>query len=406
MNMPNCIRLQQRSALAVGSRAATSKAAAENRPCRDRTCMVIPTVTRSTPFYATPEMHISAAYRRRAGAAPFRRQEPPDAFAKMANWIMRFLCTFLLFLATSTWGQAPRQIAAAKPQAEGPSRKSALHKSTLEAYLRHLYVWGPTIQVEIGEPRPSRRLPGFLEVQVRASAGGASQEELFYVSRDGSKILKGLVFDVARHPFHEEMARLATQSDPAFGPPHAPVTLVLFSDFQCGYCREEALLLRKNVPASFPEEVRVVFKDFPLESIHLWAKAAAVAGRCIFRQSAALFWDYHDWIYQHQAEITPENLKSKVMEFARAREKQMDLLQLQKCVDTGATEAEVNRTVAEGRALQVHSTPTLFVNGRRLVGQMAWNQLRQIIEYEIGYMRAAETDASCCEVRLPSPLKD
>lgn len=304
------------------------------------------------------------------------------------------------------WGQRPPQTAASKTPTGGPAPKSALHKPTLEAYIRHLYVWGPTIQVEVFDPTPSRRLPGFFEVQVRASAGNATQEELFYVSRDGSKILKGLVFDVAQHPFQQEMSKLSIQFDPVFGPADAPVTLVLFSDFQCGYCREEALLLRKNIPASFPKEVRVCFKDFPLESIHPWAKTAAIAGRCVFRQSPALFWEYHDWIYQHQPEMTPENFRSKVMEFARARETQIDLLQLQRCLDTKATEAEVNRAIAEGKALQVNSTPTLFVNGRKLVGQMGWNQLRQIIEYEIGYMRAAQAAASCCEVRLPSPLRD
>ncbi|MGB9605478.1 MAG: thioredoxin domain-containing protein, partial [Bryobacteraceae bacterium] len=245
------------------------------------------------------------------------------------------------------------------------------------------------------------------EVQVRASAGQASQEELFYVSKDGSKILKALVFDVSQHPFQEEMNKLSTQFDPAFGPPEARVTLVLFSDFACGYCREEAQTLRKNIPAAFPSEVRVFFKDFPLESIHPWARMASIAGRCIFRQRPASFWEFHDWIYEHQPEITPENLRTKVMEFVRSREKQLDALQFRRCLDTRASETDVDRTVAEGKALQINSTPTLFVNGRKLVGQLPWNQLRQIIEYEIGYMKTASQGAeSCCEVKVPSPVRD
>lgn len=313
----------------------------------------------------------------------------------------------LVSLMAPSWGQHGRPATAAQAPAGNPGRKSALHKPTLEAYIRHLYVWGPGIRVDISDPKPSQRLPGFFEVHVRASAGAATQEELFYLSRDGTRILKALVFDVGRHPFHEEMARLNTQLDPAFGPPGAPVTIVLFSDYQCGYCREEALQLRKNIPATFPKEVRVFYKDFPLESIHPWAKLAAIAGRCVFQQRPTAFWEFHDWIYERQAEITPENLRNKVMEFARSREKQIDSLQLQRCLDSRATEDEVNRTIAEGKALQVNSTPTLFVNGRRLVGQVHWSQLRQIIEYEIGYLReTGQADASCCEVRLPSPVKD
>ena len=62
----------------------------------------------------------------------------------------------------------------------------------------------------------------------------------------------------------------------------------------------------------FPTQVRVYFKDFPLEPIHPWAKPAAIAGRCVFRQKPAAFWDFHDWIFEHQGEITVENLKDKV----------------------------------------------------------------------------------------------
>jgi|YNPNPStandDraft_1061719.scaffolds.fasta_scaffold00395_11 protein-disulfide isomerase len=297
--------------------------------------------------------------------------------------------------------------ATGRKSAPPPARKSALDKATLEAYVRHLFVWGPQVKVEIAEPKLSTRLPGFWEVKVRGSAGAAAQEELFYVSKDGAKILKAMVFDVAQHPFQEELAKLNTQSQPAFGPPDAPVALVLFSDFQCGYCKEEAETLRKNVPAAFPKEVRVYFKDFPLDGIHPWARTASIAGRCIFRQNPAGFWDFHDWIYAHQGEITPENLKAKVMQFARGREHQIDALQLQGCLEARTTEAEVDRNVADGKALQVNSTPTLFVNGRRLVGNLGWSHLRQIIEYEIGYQRAAgNAGPHCCTVEIPSPVKD
>jgi len=161
------------------------------------------------------------------------------------------------------------------------------------------------------------------------------------------------------------------------------------------------------VPAAFPKEVRVYFKDFPLDGIHPWARTASIAGRCIFRQNPAGFWDFHDWIYAHQGEITPENLKAKVMQFARGREHQIDALQLQGCLEARTTEAEVDRNVADGKALQVNSTPTLFVNGRRLVGNLGWSHLRQIIEYEIGYQRAAgNAGPHCCTVEIPSPVKD
>ncbi len=293
-----------------------------------------------------------------------------------------------------------------RPAAAKPAVKSALHKPTLEAYVRHLFVWGPQIQVTVGDAKPAARLPGFLEVIVRATAANASQDEVFYVSKDGRKILRAAVYEVTENPFKPEIDKLKTEFQPSFGTPGAPVVLVLFSDFQCAYCKEEAKTLRRELPSAYPKQVRLYFKDFPLESIHPWARMASIAGRCIFRLNPNAFWTYHDWIYEHQQEITPENVKSKVMEFGQAHEKEIDTLQLSRCLETRATEAEVDSNVADGKALQVNSTPTIFVNGRRLVGQVAWPNLRQIIDFEIKYQETANNagEAACCEVKLPSPI--
>ena len=76
-----------------------------------------------------------------------------------------------------------------------PDKKSALDKPTLEAYVRHLFVWGSQIKVDISDPKPAP-LPGMLEVNVHASAGNASQDLLFYICKDGQKIAQGAVFDV------------------------------------------------------------------------------------------------------------------------------------------------------------------------------------------------------------------
>ena len=299
-------------------------------------------------------------------------------------------------------GQTPASTSAKLPDGQ---KKSALDKAAMEEYVRHLFVWGPQIQVKVGDPKPAD-LPGFHQISVVASAGGSSQEELFYVSKDGRKIVRGVIFDVDKSPFEADLKKLKTEFQPSFGTPGAPVVLVLFSDFQCGYCKEEAKMIRQNLPSTYPKEVRVYFKDFPLEQIHPWAKTAAIAGRCVFRQKPAAFWDYHDWMFEHQADVTAENLKEKVFEFGKTRE--LNEQQLGSCIDTRATEAEVNRNIAEGKALQINSTPTLFVNGRKLVGQGGWPQLRQIIDFEIDYQKA-HGDAGaekCCEVKLPSPLNN
>jgi protein-disulfide isomerase len=150
--------------------------------------------------------------------------------------------------------------------------------------------------------------------------------------------------------------------------------------------------------------VRLYFKDFPLEQLHPWAKPAAIAGRCIFQQNPAAFWQYHDWVFNQQAQITPETLRSRIMGFAKGKE--IDTMQLGRCMDTKATEADVDKSIGEGKALQVNGTPTLFVNGRRLPSVVSWEQLRGLIDGEIAYQKTAKNagDTSCCEVTLASPL--
>jgi len=287
----------------------------------------------------------------------------------------------------------------AQPAAD---KKSALDKPTLEAYVRHLFVWGPQIKVDISNPKPSP-LPGLMEVIVHASAGNAAQDEVFYISKDGQTLVRGSIFDVKDNPFKADLDKLKTDLQPSFGTPGAPVVLVLFSDFQCPFCKEEAKMLRGNILSAYPKQVRVYFKDLPLDQIHPWAKPAAMAGRCVFKQNPAAFWDYHDWVYEHQAEITKDNFHDKALEFAKGKE--IDALQFGRCMDTKATEAEVDKSVAEARELKVMSTPTLFVNGRRLPAQVAWPDLRQIIDQEIEYQKTAKNAGEdCgCEVKLPSP---
>jgi protein-disulfide isomerase len=282
------------------------------------------------------------------------------------------------------------------------AKKTAFDKQIFEAYVRHLFVWGPQIKVEVGNPHPGP-LVGFSEVGVHASAGQASQDEVFYISKDGKKIIRGSVFDVGQNPFKEDLDKIKTDLQPSMGTPGAPVVLVMFSDFECSFCKEEAKMLRANLLSTYPKQVRAYYMDFPLDAIHPWARAASIAGRCVFQQNPNAFWDFHDWIFDHQGEITADNLKSKVLEFAQGKE--IDSLQLGRCMDNKSTETDVNKTAAIGRSLNILSTPTLFVNGRRMVGRTDWPALRQVIDYEIEYQKTAKNAGEdCgCDLKLQSP---
>ena len=267
----------------------------------------------------------------------------------------------------------------------GATGKTALDKSTLEAYLRHIELFRGEVTFKIDDPKPSKYLPGFSEVLVHMIHNDVEKDEVFDVSANGKIIVKGDVYDLDKQPFQSNLDRLTLADQPSFGPADAAVTIVEFGDFECPDCKAEAPILRHDLPEGFDGKVRVFFKNYPLESIHPWALAAAVAGRCVYQQGQPAFWKFYDWIYENQEQIDGDNLKSKVLEWAGTNG--VDAAKLGQCIDTKATEPEVNRSIAEGHELGVQGTPTLFINGRKIGGLM-WPDLQLVIQNELDYQKA------------------
>ena len=265
------------------------------------------------------------------------------------------------------------------------AKKSAFDKAALEAYLRHIELFRGPVTFKADDPKPSKTLPGFSEVVVHWSYEGGGRDDLYYVSADGQTIVKGDIYNINQNPYQGNLDKLSTADLPSFGPANAPVTIVEFGDLQCPDCKMEAPVLRQLMPAALGDKVRVYFKDFPLESIHPWARAAAIAGRCVYHENGSAFWNFYDWMYDHQDEITGDNLKSKVLGWAGGNH--IDTGKLGRCIDTKATEPEVNRGIAEGRALGVRGTPTLFINGRK-IGGLQWQDLQMVINLELQYKGA------------------
>ena len=235
------------------------------------------------------------------------------------------------------------------------------------------------MKIAISDPEPAA-VRGLKKIVVTGTYQQTTVDEVFYVSDDGRKILRGFIYDIAQSPFEEQLKKLKTDLSPSLGTPGAKVILVVFTDFQCPHCREFAKTLRENLVKTYPTEVRLYIKEFPIESIHPWAKAAAIAGRCVYRQDAKSFWDYHDFVFDNQDSMTPENLKNKVLEWAAA--KGLDTLQLGQCIASRATEADIDRNIAEARSLGISQTPSIFINGRPLAGAIPWETLKFYIDTE------------------------
>lgn len=276
-----------------------------------------------------------------------------------------------------------------------------LDTAALEAYFRHLLMWPPSVEVTFGNPTPSA-LPGFYRLKVQGSLGGKTQVEIFYVSGDSQNVIRGEVFDVKKSPFQAETDLLKTDDLPFLGTPGAPVTVIEFGDFQCPYCKQESGVVRTRLLEAFPRDVQLFYMDYPIAAIHPFARGAAILGRCIYSQNNASFWAYHDWVFEHQAEITPENLRDKVLEYARG-DGNLDVARLTACAVAPEPRAQVDRSIAIGDALRINATPTLFVNGRRMVGVMSLDDLKMVVEHEIAWAKAQKKDTDCCSVQLSLP---
>ena len=163
-------------------------------------------------------------------------------------------------------------------------------------------------------------------------------------------------------------------TDPSIGNPKAPVTIVEFSDFQCPFCRRAAPTL-KQIREKYGDKVRVVWKDFPLTQIHPQAFTAAEAGRCA--QEQGKFWEYHDQLFGNQQALQPDDLKKY------AATAGMDAAKFGDCLDSQKYAERVRDGVAAGTRLGVNSTPTLYVNGRRVEGAQPYEVFAGIIDEEL-----------------------
>jgi protein-disulfide isomerase len=277
----------------------------------------------------------------------------------------------VLFVRSMPGQSAAQNNSASKPSLQtdsksgGKSSPPALGsiEKRVEDFLRKWYAWGPNFKLKIGPMKPSPA-GDLYEVPVEVSAEGGSDSAVVYVTKDGHYMLRGDLQDLAGDPLGETMRKLNLQGAASKGPAEAKVVIVEFGDLECPSCRQLDYVLRSVLP-KYPQ-VRLVFKDFPLETIHPWAMTAAITGRCVLQQSSEAFWKYHDAVYDSQDLLSPESAYNKLIETAVQAGATED--KLKACVTDPKTQELVRQSIAEGKSLGVTSTPTSFIDGRRLVG--------------------------------------
>ncbi len=278
---------------------------------------------------------------------------------------------------------------AASPAAECDDAGPKLDKAKVESFLRYAEGITPNVKVVVDDAAASP-FPGFYRLNVHLVLGSQKEDKTYYVSADGQKLINGALWFMNESPFADNLTRLNADG-PAFGVADAKVTIIVFSDFECPYCQQLAKSLRANIPQKYPKDVRVVVKNYPIDTIHPWARAAAEAGACMAQQSMGAYWAYHDWMFDHQSAVDSE-YKEKKAEFPAylldtaaklAEGQKVDAAKVRSCMETHATAGQIKKDVAEGNNLMIARTPTFYIDGRPVDGAIPWASIDTLIKMEL-----------------------
>jgi protein-disulfide isomerase len=172
-----------------------------------------------------------------------------------------------------------------------------------------------------------------------------------------------------------EPPRIEVAADgPSLGPATAPVTIVEFSDYQCPFCKRAEPTVHE-VAKRFPEQVRIVFRHFPLDNIHAEARGAAEAAACAEDQGK--FWEFHALVFESSPKLAKDDLRKL------AEQVKLDLAAFDACVAERRHRARIDADVEAGRAAGVSGTPAFYVNGIPLYGARSIEEFVKLIEGEL-----------------------
>ncbi len=201
------------------------------------------------------------------------------------------------------------------------------------------------------------------------------------VQERAGRALQALVARLAREakvsisvrPPDSPVLEVPVGDDPALGPAGAPVTIVEFGDFECPACKESLPILQR-LRSLYPQQIRFVYRDFPIAS-HPQSRPAAEAARCAHEQGQ--FWAYHDALFAK----APDLKSSDYLKLAESLK--LDAGEFAACLNSNRPKAAVAKSFADARRIGLSGTPTFFVNGRYLAGLQTLEALRELVDREL-----------------------
>jgi protein-disulfide isomerase len=171
----------------------------------------------------------------------------------------------------------------------------------------------------------------------------------------------------------EDPVEIPIAGAPVQGPANARITLVEFSDFECPYC-SLATSEVKTVLQAYPKDIRLVYKQFPLD-MHPHAKLGAMASLAALNQDK--FWPMHDKLFSNFRKLSRENI------LAWAKELGLDMPKFTADLDSPKLKAAIEKDIREGEKAGVSGTPAFFINGKHYNGPFTMAELKPIFDAEL-----------------------
>jgi protein-disulfide isomerase len=199
--------------------------------------------------------------------------------------------------------------------------------------------------------------------------------------RQGNK--EGIVAEASGTTWNDDGAAIPVNSkDPMWGDRNAPVTIVLFSDFECPYCSRVESSLEQVRTTYGKDKVRIIWKNAPLP-FHKNAKPAAEAAMGVFELGGSeAFWKFHKSAFANQKELTPANFEKW------AADAKVDVAKLKAGLASHKWAEKVDKDNAAGKAAGVSGTPASFINGVSVSGAQPFDKFKAVIDQELEKAKA------------------
>ncbi len=206
----------------------------------------------------------------------------------------------------------------------------------------------------------------FYQTTIYVNNGKRKSQQQAFVTKDGHYMVIGNIYALNSDPRKDVERSISLKNQASVGPATAPVTIVEYADLECPECAHMQKFLEQEVIPKYGKQVRIVFKEYPLVAIHDWALTAAIANECAYVQKPSAFFRYRSMIFGNQSMINGANVRTLLLDFGQRSG--LNRLSLATCLDSKKTLPRVEADMREGQRLGIASTPTLFINGRPLVG--------------------------------------